>query len=138
MNSPRPRPLEDSLLQGIRAARDLGPATDALTETLAHIERNLRELAWGVEVSVPLDGFPDSALRFGKSGSNWALEVTRPGTPPIPLVNSSRGARVAAVDALPALIQALAEGTEEEAQRVLLAASRAAGHRSWLETLPRR
>ena len=69
MNSPRPRPLEDSLLQGIRAARDLGPATDALTETLAHIERNLRELAWGVEVSVPLDGFPDSALRFGKSGS---------------------------------------------------------------------
>lgn len=138
MSAPRPRPLEESILRGISAARDLGPATDALTETLAHIERNLRELAWGVEVSVPLEGFPDSALRFGKSGSNWALEVTRPGTAPTPLVNASRGVRVAAVDAFPAFIQALAEGTEEEAQRVLLAASRAAGHRAWLETLRRR
>lgn len=131
-----PHTLVEALARGVRAAETLGAETDALTETLAQIERALDEMRLGVSAFVTLRTEEDevdhptihsvtttTALSFVKEGKRWMLAIAT--THDLddewrfaPLVNASRELRLLAVEKLPELIEALMTEAERRFEEV--------------------
>lgn len=105
-----------NLRTGLEAARKLSGATDALTETLAQIERTLSEMRFGVEASAPMD--QGERLAFRKEGKTWRLLVEDASGVPNLLINSSRDHRLIAVSYLPDLFTALAEAAAHKTEGI--------------------
>lgn len=124
-----PKQLEEALNRGAKAARALGPATDALNATLGRIERALEEMGLGVEDEVllypgqPLHSGP--WLRFSQTGEGWGFSVRYGDGTPTPLANASREDRLAAVEVLPSLIVLLTAAADRKHADVASAAGRA-------------
>lgn len=121
--------LSDLLARGIKAARELGPATDNLTEELALIERELSELNLGVSASVSMG--QGERLEFCKEGAIWRLVVEHKGSRNL-LINSSRQHRIDAVPLLPALIGALVVETEKKLGEISTPLRKVASLRAFL------
>jgi len=105
-----------NLRTGLEAARKLSGATDALTETLAQIERTLSEMRFGVEASTPMD--QGERLAFRKEGKVWRLLIEDEHQQGNLLINSSRDHRLIAVSYLPSLFTALAQAAAYKTEGV--------------------
>ena len=129
--------LSAALSRARKAADNLGPTTDQLTETIAKIERALTEQRFGVTASVALksearvdeDGNDFGAeltlLAFRKEGKNWKLMIESGvvGDEPdawhsMPLLSASRELRLLAVDHMHELVDGLADRAEEQVEEV--------------------
>lgn len=105
-----------NLRTGLEAARKLSGATDALTETLAQIERTLSEMRFGVEASTPMD--QGERLAFRKEGKVWRLLIEDEHQQGNLLINSSRDHRLISVSYLPDLFAALAQAAAHKTEGV--------------------
>jgi hypothetical protein len=94
----------------------LGARLDRLTAALQEVEDILDEAQFRVPAEVPLG--PDHRLRWGKSGSDWALFVVTKNDQVHDLIRAARTLRVAAVASLDALYSALKAADVEEMRAV--------------------
>lgn len=96
-------------------------ALDALSETLAQIERALAELRFGVTVSVPMTG---GQLTFRQEGKIWRLLFVADGRAQL-LINSAKSHKIEAADHLPMLVLRLTEECQAQANVVVAATDQA-------------
>ena len=127
------------LERGRKAKERLAPATDKLTETIAHIERALAEQHLGVEARVEMDRetiYDDAGALLGTSvdfvafvrlKKSWRLVIEseiegegRDGCEQMPLINASRKLRLRSIDVMPLLISKLVEAAERAVAEVEL------------------
>lgn len=120
-----PTIVRSSLDRATAASTRLHRATDALNKKIAEVEAALVAQNIGVEARVMLETseeLPSTVvLAFAKrSNKQWGLliEITTEldgfETTQAPIANASRDHRLAAVDALPALVEQLAERAESQ------------------------
>lgn len=137
MTTEEAKRLSEALARAQKAAGNLKPATDQLTEKLAKIERALTDLRLGVTASIELKsedveddggrhyGTEVTALAFRREGKTWKLMIESGMTEDehwhsIPLLNASRELRLLAIDRMHVLVERLAEQTEAQVQEVEL------------------
>jgi hypothetical protein len=89
--------------------------TDALTEGIRLVEDVLRRLSLGVEAWIPLDG--DWDLGYAKYESSWRLVVLSK-SDELLLEHASRVRRLAALEKLPELFDALTEEVRDTTERI--------------------
>ena len=112
-------PLEDAIARLTAASQSIKGLAGDLTDTLCHIARELG--AHGITGSVPMSG-ARGILCLEKRRDKWVFEVRKYPADlktQILLENGSLPLRLAAVDALPALVQELARAGEGRADGML-------------------
>lgn len=93
----------------------LARKTDELREKIEAAERAIDTLRLGVTAQVVIG--EGEALSWQRIGDKWGLGYVYP-KQTVPLVSASRAARVRAVAALPALVEALHAAVERDLQEV--------------------
>lgn len=124
--SDRAKKLAESLARAREAASMLEEETEGVNAVIARAESMLADLRMGVTASVKLwDEDSDGEftyLGFGKVDKQWRLTIETGYDPSevevSPLANASREARLAAIELLPELVDALIKQTEHEVVEV--------------------
>ena len=116
---PKPPSLSSRLAAAKELGMVLGQESDVLNAKLAIVETEIINLQLGVGEAVDLPvGFEPWKLAFRKLGDEWGLCVIAEGKSPIPIENASRPFRLAAVDTLKALIDAVILKADEQIKEV--------------------
>jgi hypothetical protein len=107
--------LRDRLAWARERSAELNARTDELNERLAEVDRLLADMHLGVHVGVEMGG---GTLEFRKHGGEWCLLVRTASEDYVPVTKASRATRLAVVDALPLLVEALIDAVAEQTTEV--------------------
>jgi hypothetical protein len=110
--------LASRLEDAKKAAAILASETGLMAAKLEAVELALCALNLGVVASVEIPNLPSTIVFFGRRGEEWGLFAQGTNFGRVPLAQASREVRLAAVAALPDLVEALIRKTSETAGEV--------------------